>query len=109
MKPPPNVKGVQATKPTNSRKTMNMDRLVLTAQAILKMKKRMLVVCRMTARPYSSLNGATTKGPKINPIMYTDTTNDSNTGSLLLNCFIINGTAGAATVDAMELPLRVIR
>ena len=103
INPPPRVRGVQATRPISSRNAMNMPRLVLKAPIMVKMRNRTFVECRMIARPYNSLRGATTRGPKTNPIMYTETTNDSSSWLLAWNRFMIRGTAGAVTVDAIEL------
>ena len=60
-------------------KTINIDRLALTAQAIENITNRTFETWMTGERPYSSLRGANTKGPIQYPMTYSDTVKLANT------------------------------
>lgn len=53
--------------PLRKRKAIIIRALVLTAEAMAEMMKRVMLVCRAASLPYSSDDGAKTSGPRASP------------------------------------------
>jgi hypothetical protein len=101
--PEPMVNGHTPATPANSRKTISCGRLCATAQAMVKMRKRMLQVWYRGTRPYISDRGAITKGPTMYPRMKTETTKEPSMSLVEWNSRIASPTPGANIDEARGL------
>lgn len=66
-------------------------------------RNAMFEKCMTTLRPYSSLRGAKTSGPKVKGTMYAETTNPASAALSELNSASNFGTPGAKMVEARDL------
>jgi hypothetical protein len=67
MVPPPIVRGAELTAPSRKRKTIKVMTSGDMAHATVKQMKRTLHVVYTIERPWTSDNGATTRGPRPQP------------------------------------------
>lgn len=103
--PLPIVVGATPATPSKKRKMTSEARFGATALAMLNIKKSTLQALYTTSRPLYSLNGATIRGPKANPKMYTETTKVARRLEVVSKSVITWGTPGANIDDARGLEM----